>query len=106
MFAQVVQTLVCQDIVFPFSWQDKEQAIAWVQFEQVKRGHFTVVVYDTHSKQKHYLPVISVCIIYNHLLLKTSATLHISLVERHLVEIVDESADTKACGSLYKLPTA
>lgn len=80
MFAQAVQTLVCQDIVFPFSWQDKEQAIAWLQFEQVKRGHFTVVVYDTHSKQKDYLPVICVCITYNHLLLiKSSASYHISL---------------------------
>lgn len=46
------------------------------------------------------------CTIYNLILLKTSICLHISSVERQWALTVAVPADTKAFGSLHKLPKA
>lgn len=57
---------------------------------QVKTRKFTAsvtksgaVMRDTHFKQRDYAPFICMCMIYNHLLLERSVSLHMSLVRTH-----------------------
>lgn len=68
---------------------------------QVKKQDFGVSL-ATKSGKDH-LPVMCLCKL---LLLKTSISHHVSLVERQQVQFMAAAADTEALVSFYELPAA
>lgn len=73
----------------------------WVCFMRIKKRDLTA-----HFKQKLYLPITYLCIVYNFLFLLTGISFRVPFVERKLVQIVAVSAETELFGSFYGLPTA